>query len=382
MHLKQPNLFQADAFGEENPDYYQKQIITYLGNKRRLLPYIAQAVETVQRNLGKPKLRMFDGFSGSGVVSRLFKSYSSHLAVNDLEAYAHTISNCFLTNPSSVDFSKLDEIVNKINSIVEQDDNMSKGFIEELYAPLNDDEIKQGERVFYTKENARKLDKYRQVIGINNPEIFDLLMGPLLASASIHANTSGVFKGFYKDTKTGIGKFGGAAADALKRIKGQIVLETPILSSFETDVDVYQQDINELISEIGDFDLAYFDPPYNQHPYGSNYFMLNLLANYKKPQEISNVSGIPTDWNRSLYNKKNFAFEQLSNILIGVDARYVLLSFNDEGFIKPEELRPFLNEIGHVNEIQIRYNTFRGSRNLSSRKIHVTEHLFLVKKKD
>ena len=35
--------------------------------------------------------------------------------------------------------------------------------------------------------------------------------------------------------------------------------------------------------EYADLDLAYFDPPYNQHPYGSNYFMLNLLVHYRRP---------------------------------------------------------------------------------------------------
>ena len=35
------------------------------------------------------------------------------------------------------------------------------------------------------------------------------LLAPLLSEASIHANTSGVFKGFYKDSKKNIGKFGG-----------------------------------------------------------------------------------------------------------------------------------------------------------------------------
>ena len=39
-------------------------------------------------------------------------------------------------------------------------------------------------------------------------------------------------------------------------------------------------------------DIAYLDPPYNQHPYGSNYFMLNLIASYKKPSQISNSKGV------------------------------------------------------------------------------------------
>ncbi|MDR0684304.1 MAG: DNA adenine methylase [Spirochaetaceae bacterium] len=36
-------------------------------------------------------------------------------------------------------------------------------------------------------------------------------------------------------------------------------------------------DSNKIINNIPEVDLAYLDPPYNQHPYGSNYFMLNLI---------------------------------------------------------------------------------------------------------
>ena len=55
------------------------------------------------------------------------------------------------------------------------------------------------------------------------------------------------------------------------------------LSRFECDYVVHQMDANHLVGDVGGFDVAYFDPPYNQHPYGSNYFMLNLLVNYEEP---------------------------------------------------------------------------------------------------
>ena len=141
-----------------------------------------------------------------------------------------------------------------------------------------------------------------------------MLLGPLLSSASVHANTAGVFKGFYKDKLSGVGKLGGSGADALERITGQIRMRVPVLSRFSSKADVHQMDTNELVASVGDFDLAYFDPPYNQHPYGSNYFMLNLLVDYQEPAEISKVSGIPEDWTRSPYNVKRMAFERLQGL--------------------------------------------------------------------
>ena len=376
----QLSLLESPDHLVELPNYYRQQLITYIGNKRQLLEPISDALKFVQSDTGKDKLQLFDGFAGSGIVSRLFKAYASRAVSNDLEPYARVAANCFLANRSQVKFDALVCKIETANRDVDKAVLDQRGFIERLYAPRDDSCIQLGERVFYTQDNARRLDWFRKFISQQDPSLHDLLLGPLLSSASVHANTAGVFKGFYKDKDTGIGKFGGSGADALTRIKGQIRLQPPVLSQFETDIEVYQQDTNKLISEIGDFDLAYFDPPYNQHPYGSNYFMLNLLVDYAEPNDISSVSGIPKDWNRSLYNKKKHAFDQLSDAVARVDAKYVLISFNDEGFVGMDQLRCFLTKIGIVEERKVRYNTFRGSRNLNSRSIHVNEHLFLVKK--
>ena len=376
----QLSLLESPADLVESPDYYRRQLITYIGNKRQLLDPIAEALKTVQAETGRDKLHLFDGFAGSGIVSRLFKAFAERVVSNDLEPYARVVANCFLANRSDIDLCTVDDIVDRANREADEATPQRAGFVERMYAPDDDLDIRLGERVFYTRQNAQRLDWFRQFIGRQNPRVHDLLLGPLLSSASVHANTAGVFKGFYKDKDTGIGKFGGSGADALTRIKGQIRLQVPVLSRFETGVEVYQQDTNKLVSEIGDFDLAYFDPPYNQHPYGSNYFMLNLLVDYAEPDDVSTVSGIPTDWNRSLYNKKRHSFDQLSDAVSRVDARYVLISFNDEGFVRMDQLRRFLTRIGHVDERKLKYNTFRGSRNLRSRSIHVNEHLFLLRK--
>ena len=124
----------------------------------------------------------------------------------------------------------------------------------------------------------------------------------LLYKASVHTNTSGVFKGFYKSKRNGIGKFGGDGENALNRIMGEISLDNIILSNYECDYNVYQKDTNELVKSLKDIDVVYYDPPYNQHPYGSNYHILNTIYNYKEPENISRVSGIPIDWNKSNFN--------------------------------------------------------------------------------
>jgi len=370
----------------EDPAYLSTQLITCLGNKRALLPEIGAAVERVRSRLGGRRLRVLDGFSGSGVVSRLLKRHARHLVANDLETFAATLSRCFLRNRSEIDLSALFETVAALNAEVdrwEADPGRScpGGFIEELYAPSDDRRIRPGERAFYTRQNARRLDRYRQLLNTLPDADRVLCLGPLLGRASVHANTAGVFKGFYKDRKTGIGRFGGSQGDALQRILGKIRLEPPVLSRFECEVDVRQQDVNGLVGSLPGLDLAYFDPPYNQHPYGSNYFMLNLIVRNERPIAMSRVSGIPVDWTRSEYNTRSRAALRLRELVHATDARFILISFNDEGFIDRRRLEADLRAIGWVDVVERRYNAFRGSRNLRGRPLHVTERLFLVERR-
>ena len=369
----------AKAPAVETPDYLRRQLVTYIGNKRTLLPLIGEAVSVVRKRLGGRCLRLFDAFSGSGVVSRFLKAHASFLAANDIERYAAVLSRCYLRNRSSVDQEALEGLVRELNETV-METRFPVGFIEELYAPRDEERITAEDRVFYTRENARRLDNYRRLIARAPEDYRELLLGPLLGKASVHANTAGVFKGFYKDRHTKVGQFGGSGRDALSRIRGTITLEPPVLSNFECDVEVLQADANTVASGLRDLDLAYFDPPYNQHPYGSNYFMLNLLVSYERPESMSRVSGIPADWQRSDYNVRERSLPRLWELLEQTDARFLLVSFNDEGFIAPDEMRAMLDSLGRVEAYATPYNAFRGSRSFANRSVHVTEHLFLVER--
>jgi adenine-specific DNA-methyltransferase len=366
--------------GEENPSYLTDQLITYLGNKRQLIKPIDQVFGEIKKDLDDKSLKSCDVFTGSGVIARLMKKHSSHVFANDLEKYATTIANAYLANENDIDIKGLQKTIKKINEVVDSGKG-PKGFFAELYAPKDDNNIKPGERVFYTNANARRIDAYAQLIQEAPRKFRDLLYAPLLSSASIHANTGGVFKGFYKDSQTGLGKFGGNGADALKRILSPITLEMPTFSNFNTESTVFNVDAAELPALLPEIDVAYMDPPYNQHPYGSNYFMLNLIVNYVRPSEISDVSGIPADWNRSDYNKKKESMKALTALCQEIPSRYIVLSFSDDGFLDPDDLVAMFSSLGKTKKLDIDYNTYRASRNLENRAIKIKEHLFICKKK-
>lgn len=216
----------------------------------------------------------------------------------------------------------------------------------------------------------------------------------LLFMLILVANTCGIFKGFYKG-KDGIGKFGGENENCLERIKGRMDFMFPVISEHWQDVNTVavKMDCNDfpaftqflpMAKEDGEIDFIYIDPPYNQHPYGSNYFMLNLLADKDEKyrswdkDQFSKVSGIPKDWNRSDYNNRLKAKERLNHLIANLKTRYICLSYSSDGFISYDEVMEiFKNNNKEVEPTAIDYERFKGSRNFDKDK-KVTEYLFLA----
>lgn len=365
----------------KNNLYLTEQIITYLGNKRTLLTHIKSVIDEIKPNLNKEDkdIVAVDLFSGSGVVGRMLKECGFKVIANDLEGYSRLINSCYLSNKSEFDEEVYNKYYEELKEILDNKKYVD-GVISKNYAPKNDEDIQEGERAFYTSENAKIIDTVRAFIDTVEEPYQKYFMASLLYGASVHTNTSGVFKGFYKDSKTGKGKFGGNGENALLRIKGKIEIEKPVLSEKENEYMVYQKDANVLVKELKDLDIVYMDPPYNQHPYASNYFMLNVILNNKIEGKISKVSGIPDNWNRSAYNKRQEVKDAIDNLVKDVDCKYLIVSYNSEGFVSLDDMKEILSKYGEVTVKEIQYNAFRGSRNLKGRDIYVDEYLFILKK--
>jgi len=336
-------------------DFVQQPMITYIGNKRKLVNKIEEIVKRLQPQT------CADAFSGSGVVSRMLLNHSEKLYVNDLELYCEILSKCFLVTPS---WANADDILRHLEEMNRCPDKV--GVFTEMYASQ--------ERQFYTPENGRRIDGMLDYIERCVPDqLKPYCLGPLLVKASIHTNTSGVFKGFHR------GGWGGKGGHALDRITKRIEVECPVWLEPTRDVELRRQDACDFLRELPKVDLIYLDPPYNQHPYGSNYFMLNLICTNERPHTVSKVSGIPGDWNKSQYNSRGKIREamELTLKLATEKAKHTLVSYNNEGFIKPEEweeiLRPYRYE-----KIEIDYSSYKGGRNLKNRPKKVTEFLFII----
>lgn len=365
-------------------DFVYQNMMTCIGNKRKLINNIEDIITYVKDKLKKNKLNILDGFMGSTVVSRMLSFHSSKLITNDLEKYSYIMGICYLNKPNKKNRDNINKIIEEINQKIEKKE-LVEGIITSTYAPKDSNNIKEYERCFYTRENAMIIDTIRNYIDTVPMKYRDYIMGGLLVKSSIHTNTGGVFKGFYKDKNTGIGCWGGNGENALNRIKSTIKLDKIVWN--ETNKYIYKgynEDINTLMNnnDIDDLDIIYMDPPYNQHPYGSNYFMLNTIIKNKIDTKLSKISGIPDDWNRSKYNCKTHIKTTLIDLLelCFSKTKYIILSYNSEGFITVNDLDDILSKYEY-KKYEILYDVYKGCRNINKRPNKVSELLYLIYEK-
>lgn len=375
MDLKQP--------------YLTSQLIAYIGNKRRLLPLINEALETIETQF-EGEISFFDGFAGSGSVSRLAKSKGYRVYSNDWEEYSKVLNSALIGEteesiselfPSDYPLNKVIDELNQLPDPLEKDQYLTK-----YYAPaameLDKADFKH-ERLFFTRQNALRLDAIRNRIETLYPESDqnkiqmrrkNILLAVLLYKAATHNNTSGIFKACHKG-------FGGYNGDALSRITRKIEMEAPILLKGNLPAsEFFKEDIDQLVTgnKLPHVSIAYLDPPYNQHQYGSNYHLLNTIARWDKipapldlndKGELKEKAAIRKDWieTRSPYCYKDTAATHFEAMLMKLKATEILLSYSSDGIIPFEQMLTICEKKGRISIFTNEYTKFRGGRQSNSR---------------
>ena len=360
-------------------DYVMQPMFTYLGNKRKLLPFIRKAVEDVVQDVGRP-LRALDAFCGSTVVSRMLASYCTEIHTNDLEMYSYVAAKCFLERPSDEQQKRIINHLAAMNSITEY----RPGVITGSYAPDDTQNIRPGERCYFTHENALRVDTWRQYVEDRVEEdVRSWCLCPILIQMSLRANTYGHFKAFSKD-KNNVGSFVKVGA----RATDPMVLEAPVFNPNQCTVTCHNEDAVTLLARLAGhkekpFDLIYCDPPYNSHEYCAFYFLHNVVIQNALPANVNAVTGLPKERHKSDFNGKKAidAMRKLLELCVSA-SRITLISYNDEGIIKPDDWAQLLEPYDHtmVEKDYNRYASNRGVEEEGSR-TEVKERLYRVSAK-
>lgn len=350
--------------------YFKEQILTYMGNKRKFVEPLSGILTRVEEQIGKKKgeLVMGEGFSGSGVLSRLFKTHSKNLFTNDIAGYAKTLNMCYLSNVSKSDKVKLISIIGAANDFVNNSDSFYEKFIS-LYWSDFGEKNRKDTRSYFTEENALRIDKYMHFIKNKvHKSIQHFLMGPLLVECSMHNNTNGQFSAFYKDGN-GIGKLGGKKEIDLKRITKPITLTFPVLKTTKCLSNVSQMDTNKWVKTIPMVDVMYYDPPYNKHPYSIYYFLIDIINNWDTEIEVPDTNrGQPKTWIKSDYNSFTNAEETFEDLIKNTKAKCIILSYNNGGIISIKNIDKILKKYGKVEKIPIDYKVYNKLKGIAAYK--------------
>lgn len=370
-----------------NTPYLQKQIITYMGNKRKLLPAINNILHEIKQQLGYSQLVSADAFSGSGIVSRLLKTTSNKLYVNDNAGYSKTLNECFLSTLTTKEKQNLSKIIDKANDFAHNNKHTKvNSYISKYWSP-KDEKINIHDRVYFTHYNGKLLDRYMHFINHDDyPKKYrPFLLAQILVKASIHNNTNGQFSAFYKN-KSGVGKYGGEKEIDIKRITKEIMLDNPILSDHPCDVHIEQMDANKWVSTLHDIDVMYIDPPYNKHPYSIYYFLLDIINSWDTNIEIPNTNrGQPKTWKHSAYNSTTNAEKTFKDLILNIHAKFIIVSYNNNGIIPIDNLETILKLRGKVYTYPVKHKVYNRMKGIANyKRVHpesnkdIKEYLWLV----
>ena len=198
---------------------------------------------------------------------------------------------------------------------------------------------------------------------ISEKEYFYLLAA-LLEAIDAVANTASVYGAYLKRFK----------ASALKELK----LRPLALPSGGRRCRVYQEDANDLVGRIR-CDVLYLDPPYNHRQYGANYHVLETIAIADRPQ-LRGVTGL-REYIRSRYCRARGAAEAFAELVGRVQARHILMSYNDEGVIEYGEMRRILGMRGRVKTFRQKYSRFKADNGRAYKRDETVEYLHYVRAK-
>jgi len=341
-------------------DFIFTQLIAYLGSKRKLLPLIEQALHGLDISQNPTFL---DLFAGSGVVSRFAKTLGFRVISNDLESYSYAINHCFISSNKPPAFEKLGgyeatiAILNALEGV--------EGWVFTNLCPATNQYNPNCERAFFTPYNGKRIDAIRQKIcdwriaGVINDIEEACLIAPLIFQASYCSNTSGHFKSFHSN-------WGGSKGDALSRIQSELHLKPAVFFDNELENIVFQKDAITLASSLETVDVAYLDPPYNQHAYAANYHALNSVAKWDKPAVSPKIkrgtkSAIRDDAKASIFNKKNESAKAYQDLLQTINARYILTSYSTDGIISLKLLIATNLKLGYVSVVINPYTRYQTS---------------------
>jgi adenine-specific DNA-methyltransferase len=327
-------------------------VIKYIGSKRTLVPRIVELATTVAKRSGARSA--CDFFCGTTRVAQGLKQAGFFVTANDAASYAEVLATTYVeADARRVRKRALAEKLAHLDSLRGRDGYFTKTFCEEAR--------------YFQPFNGRRIDAIRAEIDRVAEGRIEraVLLTSLMEAADRVDSTTGLQMAYLKQWAP--------------RSYNRLELRMPALIAGRGKAS--RSDANLFADSHEPVDVAYLDPPYNQHSYHSNYHIWETLVRNDAPESYG-VARKRTDCRdvKSDYNSKVRSWTAFSALVRTIRAKHLIVSFSDEGFFAHDDIRDLLADAcGEVISIPVDSKRYVGAQigiyDPKGRKVGKVSHL-------
>jgi len=307
-------------------------LIKYLGSKRRLLPVLAAIARAAEARTA------IDLFTGTTRVAQAFKREGAHVTAVDSARYAAVFARCYVeTDAAAVDEHLLASVIDGLNGLPGR-----AGYVADVFCRQSR---------FFQPENGARIDAIRDAIAEDwaGSALEPLLLTSLIEAADRVDSTTGVQMAYVKRWSE----------------RSYQPLELRIPELLAGGGRAVHGDAVALAPTLGPVDLAYLDPPYNQHRYTGNYHVWETLTAWDAPAHYGVAckrEELRDPATRSAFNARREMPRALHDTIDALDARLVVVSCSNEGWASVDEVREWCEARGHTEVLAFDSRRYVGAQ--------------------
>ncbi len=303
-------------------------VIKYLGSKRLLVDAIVAAVN----GFGDVRSAL-DLFSGTSRVGRALKTAGLFVTANDHLRFAATLARCYVESDARVWRAPAERLIEELSHVPPQAGYFTQTFCVDARN--------------LQPHNGARVDAIRNAIAERGlaPELEAIALTSLMEAADRVDSTTGVQMAYLKQW-----------AD---RSHNDLSLRVPeLVEGPGRALSLEAED-----AAASEVDVAYLDPPYNQHSYLGNYHMWETLVRWDAPESYG-VANKRADCRtyKNPFNSRVRMKDAFSRVIERLRARHLVVSFSDEGYLRREELEAMLAPRYHVRVVSTDFKRYVGAQ--------------------
>lgn len=312
-------------------------MIKYIGSKRTLIPVILEAVRR-----SADARSVIDLFSGTSRVGHALKAAGYRVLSNDHNAYAATLARCYVQADAEDVLDDARKLVREFNAI-----KGAPGYFTDTFCVRPR---------FFLPKNGARIDAIREAIVAKGlgPDLEAVMLVSLMEVADRVDSTTGLQMAYLKDWAP--------------RAYNDLELRVPRVLPRARNGKGQAICLDALeVARVLEGDVAYIDPPYNQHSYLGNYHIWESLVRWDKP-EVYGVACKRVDvrQRRSIFNSRPAFADAMRRLLVTVRAPVLVISFNNEGYLGRDEMESMLGTLwngeGKVTTIENDFKRYVGAQ--------------------